>query len=78
MNCFLIRTPREKIRIAVLHMDRLIALKGESVAVREMRKHLAWYLKGLPDRARVKDAIMDETKRDRMVEIRFLRIMLNS
>ncbi len=62
-------TPREKIEIAILHMDRLVALKGEAVAVREMRKHLAWYLKGLPGAARVKDVIMEETKRDRMADI---------
>lgn len=62
-------TPKEKVEIAVLHMDRLIALKGEAQAVREMRKHLAWYLKGLPRAARVKDQIMEETSRDRMVSI---------
>ncbi|MCR8846611.1 tRNA dihydrouridine synthase DusB [Paenibacillus sp. SC116] len=56
--------PEEKVRIALLHMDRLIALKGEKVAVKEMRKHLAWYLKGLPGAARVKDAIMEESHRD--------------
>lgn len=50
-------------------MDRLVALKGEAVAVREMRKHLAWYLKGLKGSARIKDAIMEETKRDDMVRI---------
>ncbi|MFC0216092.1 tRNA dihydrouridine synthase DusB [Paenibacillus chartarius] len=61
--------PAEKIRIAILHMDRLVALKGEYTAVREMRKHLAWYLKGMPGAARVKDVIMEETKRDEMVRI---------
>ncbi|SEU31238.1 tRNA dihydrouridine synthase DusB [Paenibacillus sp. NFR01] len=61
--------PEEKIKVAILHMDRLIALKGESVAVREMRKHLAWYLKGLKSAARIKDVIMEETKRDEMVRI---------
>ncbi|MCC3377256.1 tRNA dihydrouridine synthase DusB [Cohnella sp. REN36] len=55
--------PSEKIRIAMLHMDRLINLKGEGQAVREMRKHLAWYLKGLPDAARVKNEIMELTTR---------------
>lgn len=59
--------PQEKIRIAILHMDRLIALRGEAVAVREMRKHLAWYLKGLKGSARIKDIIMEETKRDELV-----------
>lgn len=61
--------PEEKIRIAILHMDRLVALKGEHVAVKEMRKHLAWYLKGLPGAARVKDVIMELTERDPMVTI---------
>ncbi|MNN37859.1 tRNA-dihydrouridine synthase C [compost metagenome] len=59
----------EKIRIAILHMDRLAALKGEHVAVREMRKHLAWYLKGLKGSSRIKDLIMEETQRDEMVRI---------
>lgn len=62
-------SPREKMRIAILHMDRLVNLKGEAVAVREMRKHLAWYLKGLPGGARVKDVIMEETGRDKMAQI---------
>lgn len=62
-------TPQEKIRIAVLHMDRLIDLRGEVAAVKEMRKHMAWYLKGLRGAARVKDAIMELTNRDIMVQI---------
>jgi nifR3 family TIM-barrel protein len=62
-------TPREKMKVAILHLDRLIAIRNEAVAVREMRKHLAWYLKGLPGGARVKDVIMEETGRDRLVAI---------
>lgn len=62
-------TPQEKIEIALLHMDRLIALKGEATAVKEMRKHLAWYLKGLPGAARVKDRLMAETSRERIARI---------
>jgi nifR3 family TIM-barrel protein len=60
-------TPGEKMRIAVLHLDRLADLRGESTAVREMRKHLAWYLKGMPDSAKVKDSIMDLTSRSAVV-----------
>ncbi|WP_138496130.1 tRNA dihydrouridine synthase DusB [Paenibacillus pinistramenti] len=59
----------EKIRIAILHMDRLVALRGEHVAVREMRKHIAWYLKGLKGGTRIKDLIMEETRRDEMERI---------
>jgi nifR3 family TIM-barrel protein len=59
--------PEEKIRIAILHMDRLIDLKGEHIAVKEMRKHMAWYLKGMQGAARIKDIVMETTKRDAMV-----------
>jgi len=62
-------TPEEKLEVAILHMDRLIALRNEAAAVKEMRKHMAWYLKGLPAAARIKDKIMEETSRDRLVEI---------
>jgi nifR3 family TIM-barrel protein len=59
---------QEKIRIAILHLDRLVSLKGEQVAVKEMRKHMAWYLKGLKGSAKVKDIVMEQTRRDEMVE----------
>ena len=29
------------------HFEKLIALKGEYVGVREMRQHAAWYTKGI-------------------------------
>lgn len=61
--------PSEKMRIAILHLDRLVELKGERVAVPEMRKHMAWYLKGFKGSARVKDQIMETTQRDKMVTI---------
>lgn len=38
---------REKMDVCLLHFERLVALKGEYVAVREMRKHASWYLKGI-------------------------------
>jgi len=62
-------SPREKIEIAILHLDRLIALKGEAVAVKDMRKHMAWYLKGLKGAAKVKDLIMEQTTRESLVRI---------
>lgn len=32
-------------------------LKGESVAVREMRKHASWYLKGIRGNGKARNAI---------------------
>ncbi|WP_062240299.1 tRNA dihydrouridine synthase DusB [Fictibacillus sp. FJAT-27399] len=62
-------TPREKIDICMLHMDRLIDLKGEDVAVREMRKHAAWYLKGLPKTGTVRNEVNTKTTRDEMSKL---------
>lgn len=38
---------RERVETALRHLDLMIAYRGEHIAVREMRKHAAWYLKGL-------------------------------
>ena len=48
---------REKMDVCILHMDRLIALKNENVAVREMRNHAAWYLKGIKGNASARKGI---------------------
>ncbi|MBU8908460.1 tRNA dihydrouridine synthase DusB [Desertibacillus haloalkaliphilus] len=55
---------REKIDVCMLHLDRLIKLKGENVAVREMRKHTAWYLKGMRGGGKVRDQINQFETRD--------------
>src|SRR5690606_12936297 len=62
-------SPMEKVNIAILHMDRLIDLRGEQVALREMRKHAAWYIKGLRGSARIKDAINQQETRDGMARL---------
>jgi nifR3 family TIM-barrel protein len=58
-------TAREKIDVCLLHLDRLIDLKNENVAVREMRKHAAWYLKGIRGNGQVRKEINTcETRED--------------
>lgn len=42
---------------AINHYNALIAYKGEYVGVREARKHLAWYVKGMRGASRIKDII---------------------
>lgn len=39
-------TLEEKITTAIRHMNLAVAEHGDYVAVREMRKHIGWYLKG--------------------------------
>lgn len=44
----------EKLDIIMKHISLLLAEKGEAAAVREMRKHVGWYLKGIPRAAEVR------------------------
>jgi nifR3 family TIM-barrel protein len=56
-------TALEKVEVCLLHYNRLIGIKGEAVATREMRKHAAWYLKGLKGNGNVRNKINEaETK----------------
>ncbi|GIN64457.1 putative tRNA-dihydrouridine synthase 1 [Robertmurraya siralis] len=60
---------REKINVCILHLDRLIALKSEYVAVREMRKHAAWYLKGIKGTAKARNGINECNTREELVNL---------
>jgi len=61
-------TFNEKMQLAIAHMDRLIDLKGEKVAIMEMRSHMAWYMKGLPGASTVKKELVQMSSRAGMVE----------
>lgn len=60
---------RDKILGAIRHLDLTLALKGEDVGIREMRKHLAWYLKGLPHTAVLKEALFRVKEREQAVSL---------
>ena len=47
-------SPREKIDVCLLHLRRLMEIKPEKVAVHEMRKHAAYYMKGIKGGSKVK------------------------
>ena len=48
----------EEIKATMIrHFDDLVAAKGEYTAIREMRKHVGWYIKGVHGAARLRGAI---------------------
>ena len=51
------RTPMEKLKIIKEHIELEMIEKGEYVGVREMRKHICWYLKNLPNSSQVRQTI---------------------
>jgi tRNA-dihydrouridine synthase B len=39
------------------HLELQISHSGEERGIKEMRKHLAWYLRGMPGAAKIKEKI---------------------
>lgn len=64
-----IPTPEEKIDIALEHYRKAVLYLGEAKAVREMRKHLAWYIKGLKNCTDLKNKINYENNVEKVFEL---------
>lgn len=68
-------TLNEKLNIILEHLELAVIEKGEYVGVREMRKHICWYLKNLKDSSKVREEINRlETKQE--VEVRLKEYFL--
>ena len=58
-------TVEDKFKILRRHLDLLLEFKGEYVGIREMRKHAAWYTKGLSGGSELRDKFNNaQTKSD--------------
>ena len=52
------RPDKDKVREMMLRHARMqLEYKGDYLGIREMRKHVAWYTKGIPNAARLRDRI---------------------
>jgi len=50
-------TKEEKLNMIIKHLDLISCIKGEKIGVKEMRKHIAWYVKGMENSASFKNEI---------------------
>ncbi|MFV0425200.1 MAG: tRNA dihydrouridine synthase DusB [Bacilli bacterium] len=71
LNCYIENKPytpltiEKRMEVALDHLERLVMLKGEKIAVSEMRSQMHYYLKGLPNSSVVKIAVnKTRTKQD--------------
>lgn len=69
-------TDREKIEMCIRHYELAIKYDGEYKAVREMRKHASWYIKGLPNSAEIRNEI--NTQNDSRTVLEILELYKNS
>lgn len=61
----------EKITLALRHLDMLVEDKGEFIAVREMRKHLGWYTKGMPNSSELRVCINKTENKEELKKLLF-------
>ena len=50
-------SPKERLDMMLRHLSLLLKIKQEKVAILEMRSHIAWYLKGIPNTNDLKNQV---------------------
>ena len=62
-------TLAERAQVILRHLDLLVGYKGEYVGIREMRKHSAWYTRGLAGSAELRERFNRALSREEFVSI---------
>lgn len=65
----------ELYKIIKKHYDLLSELKGEYIAVREMRKHISWYIKGLPLATQIRNQINMLGSKEEVLELLYMYLV---
>lgn len=60
---------KQKLEILLIHFDKLLSYKGKKIGVNEIRKHAAWYIKGMRNSAEHRNEIMQTQDPDSMKKI---------
>ena len=60
---------QERLAQAAEHLDMLIDYKGEHISVKEMRRHISAYLKGLPHAAEFRGRFHKVDTREQFMEL---------
>lgn len=62
-------SPDEVLDVCIEHFKRALYYYDEKKAVREMRKHIGWYIKGLKNCSKVKDNINKEVDKKKVLNM---------
>ena len=62
-------TPKDKIDMCYKHLEYLLKIKPERIAILEMRSHIAWYIKGLPNYKEIQNLCFKSKTKEEMLEI---------
>lgn len=62
-------TKEEKCDMMLKHLDNLLKQKDEKIAVLEMRSHIAWYVKGIPNTKEFKNEVFKINSSDELKKL---------
>ena len=62
-------TLAERAQVILRHLALLVGYKGEYIGIREMRKHAAWYTRGLKGSAELRERFNRAASKDEFVQI---------
>ncbi len=62
-------TKKERLAVAIEHLDAMMIDKGERTGLAESKKHMAWYIGGIRGAAQARASIMTATSTDQIKEI---------
>lgn len=60
-------TQNEILDTAVRHIDYIVETKGEYIGIKEARKHICWYIKGMHGATQVKVAVNNSETKEQMI-----------
>ena len=59
----------QKLDVIKEHLNLAVKEKGEYIAIREMRKHICWYIKNLKDSSTIREKVNRIEQTDELVEV---------
>ena len=62
-------TYEERINMCYKHLDYLLKIKNEHVSILEMRSHISWYIKGIPNHKEIQNQCFKAKTKEEIVEI---------
>ena len=62
-------SPMERLDIIKEHIELEVIEKGEDAGIKEMRKHIAWYVKNLKEASRIREKVNKITKKEELINV---------
>lgn len=62
-------TYEERIQMCYKHLDYLLKIKSERIAILEMRSHISWYIKGIPGYKEIQSQCFKAKTKEEITEI---------